>query len=117
MTLTHFTVPTNTAIYNYIVTARCSSPNDPIPLYLIKKLATTLTLTYKNIIDDSLITGTIPNLLKNAIITPIIKKYNLDYSEFSNYRPISQLPLLTKILEKTVYNQLSHYLTEICCWT
>ena len=69
-------------------------------------------MTYKNIIDDSLLTGTIPNLLKNAIITPIIKKTNLDSSEFSNYRPISQLPLLTKILEKTVYTQLSHYLTE-----
>ena len=75
----------------------------------------TLTLTYKNIIDDSLITGTIPNVLKNAIITPIIKKHNLNSSAFSNYRPISQLPLLTKILEKTVYTQLSHYLTEICC--
>ena len=72
-TLSHFTLPTNTAIYNYIVTARCSSPHDPIPLYLIKKLATTLTLPYTNIIDESLITGTIPNLLKNAIITPIIK--------------------------------------------
>ena len=45
-------------------------PNSTI---LNKKLATTLTLNFKNIIDDSLITGTIPNLLKNAIITPIIK--------------------------------------------
>ena len=75
-TITHFTLPTNTAIYNYIVTARCSSPHDPILLYLIKKLAKTL--TYKNIIDDSLITGTIPNVLKNAIITPIIKKPHLN---------------------------------------
>ena len=63
-TLTHFTLPTNTAIYNYIVTTRCSSPHDTIPLYLIKKLATTLILTYTNIIDNSLISGTIPNLLK-----------------------------------------------------
>ena len=62
LTLTHFTLPTNTAIYNYIVTARCSSLHNPIPIYLITTLATTLTLTYKNIIDDSLITGTIPNL-------------------------------------------------------
>ena len=111
-TLTHFTLPTNTAIYNYIVIARCSSPHDPIPQYLITKLAKTTTLTYKNIIDDSLITGTIPNLLKNAIITPIIKKLNLNSSEFSNYRHISQLSLLTKILEKTIYNQLSYYLSE-----
>ena len=49
---THFTLPTNTAIYNYIVTARFSSTHDTIPLYLIQKLAKTL--TYKNIIDDSL---------------------------------------------------------------
>ena len=31
------------------------------------------------------------------------KKPKLNSSEFSNYRPISQLPLLTNILEKTVY--------------
>ena len=37
--LIHFTLPTNTAIYNYIVTARYSSSHDPIPLYLIKNLA------------------------------------------------------------------------------
>ena len=80
--------------------------------YLLKKLVTTMTLIYKNIIDDSLITGTIQNLLKNAIIRLIIKKPDFNSYEFSNYRPISQLPLLTCILEKTVYTQLSHYLTE-----
>ena len=89
-TLTHFTLPTNTAIYNYIVTARCSSSHDPIPLYLIK-LAKTLILTYKNIIDDSPITGNIPNLLKNVIITPKIKNLILTHqnsqitSQYLNY--------------------------------
>ena len=34
---------------------------------------------------------------------PIIKKYNLNSSELSNYKPISQLPLLTKILERVYF--------------
>ena len=56
---------------------------------ILNTLATTLTLSYKNIIDDSLITETIPHLLKNVIITIIIKKPNLNSSELSNYRHIS----------------------------
>ena len=54
-TLTHFTLPTNTAIYNYIVTARCSSPHEPITVYLIKKTSINSDSILQSIIDDSLI--------------------------------------------------------------
>ena len=44
--------------------------------------------------------------LKKSIITPIIKKFSLDPSLPTNYRPISNLFLIYKILEKVVYFQL-----------
>ena len=43
------------------------------------------------------------SLLKYSLINPILKKPKLDQTELSNYRPISQLPLLTKILENLIY--------------
>ena len=104
--LSIFDLPTITEIYNLIVTAKNSSPNDPLPLTITKLIASTLSPLFKIIIDDSLTYGTIPDLLKLSLITPLLKKPKLDKTELSNYRPISQLPLLSKILEKIVYKQL-----------
>ena len=39
-----------------------------------------------------------------------MKKTNLDCNKLSNYRPISQLPLLSKIIEKIVSRQIIDYL-------
>ena len=93
-----------------IITAKCTSPNDPLPLSITKKNINTLTPLYHKIINISLTTGIIPPELTHAIITPILKNASLDDSILSNYRPLSQLPLLSKILEKVIYKQLISYL-------
>ena len=54
-------------------------------------------------------TGIVPPELKHAIISPILKKIN-NHNLLNNYRPISQLPTIAKILEKIVSNQLNNYL-------
>ena len=59
------------------------------------------------IINQSLATGIFPDKLKNAKITPIHKKESIHTLE--NYRPISILPTISKIFEKTVFNQLYTY--------
>ncbi len=46
------------------------------------------------------------------MVHPLLKKANLDPADFNNYRPISKLPFLSKVLEKVVLNQLSPYLIE-----
>ena len=54
--------------------------------------------------------GSIPDELKVAGLTPIYKsgkKY-----EFSNYRPISVLPICSKFIAKIVYKQLYKYVTD-----
>ena len=49
-----------------------------------------------------------PDSLKLSDITPVYKK--LDPSDKANYRPVSVLPLLSKVFEKVIYDQLYGYL-------
>ena len=55
-----------------------------------------------HIINESLTSGTVPLIFKYSIITPIIKKPSLDPSSFNNYRPISNLSIRSKTLERVV---------------
>ena len=58
----------------------------------------------------SLFTSHFPSKWKVAKVTPIYK--DGDKSDVSNYRPISVLPILSKILERVVHDQLYDYLTD-----
>lgn len=60
------------------------------------------------ICQASLDSGTFPNALKKSIISPIHK--GGDENNVSNYRPISLLPTLSKILEKLVNKRFRQYL-------
>uniref|UniRef100_A0AAR2KJT6 Reverse transcriptase domain-containing protein n=1 Tax=Pygocentrus nattereri TaxID=42514 RepID=A0AAR2KJT6_PYGNA len=83
---------------------------DPIPTGLLKEIFPEITKPILSIINSSLSLGYIPKTFKLAVIRPLIKKANLDPCELSNYRPISNLPFISKILEKVVAKQLSPYL-------
>ena len=58
-----------------------------------------------------------PDSLKLSDITPECKK--LDPSDKASYRPVSVLPLLSKVFEKSIYDQLYEYLenflSELLC--
>ena len=56
--------------------------------------------------NRSLTTGTVPSDFKTAIVIPVSKETSLDPNVLSSYRPISNLPFLSKILEKIVLRQL-----------
>ena len=53
-----------------------------------------------------------PNILKKAVIKPIYKKD--DKNDISNYRPISLLPVISKIFERAALNQLLAYFEKNC---
>ena len=55
-------------------------------------------------------TGTYPQKLKIAKVTPIFKTN--DKEQFTNYRPISLLLSISKIFESVIYQQLMKYLLE-----
>ena len=67
--------------------------------------------------NKSIETGYFPDSFKEANITPIFKKD--DPLDKFNYRPVSILPLISKVFERLIYNQLSEYtegfLNHILC--
>ena len=54
-------------------------------------------------------TATMPDVLKTAMILPRLKKYGLDKDSFQSYRPISNLPFISKVIEKCVADQLKKH--------
>ena len=54
--------------------------------------------------------GCFPHSFKTALITPVIKKLNLDPNNLSNYRPISNLNNISKIMEKLFLSRLQPHI-------
>ena len=80
---------------------------------LIKKVIDDIALPLTHIFNLSLQSGIIPDELKIAKVIPIFKLNSKDaelLSDMSNYRPISLLPIFSKILEKIVALKLTKYL-------
>src|SRR5664279_1279937 len=61
--------------------------------------------------NRSLQHGVVPTAFKAAFVTPQLKKPDLDPADVKSYRPISNLSMLSKLLEKLVAQQLIDYLT------
>ena len=85
---------------------------DPLPSPLVIASLPSLLPLITAIIHSSLTSGSIPSPLKTASVTPLLKKPGLDSNNFSNLRPISNLPFLAKILEKVVATQLQAHLSN-----
>ncbi|KAI2647462.1 hypothetical protein H4Q32_023878 [Labeo rohita] len=85
---------------------------DPLPTYLVKSCLPSLLPIIASIIHSSLTTGIVPTSFKTAVITPILKRPGADPSNFNNFRPISNLPFISKILEKTVATQIHSHLSH-----
>ena len=62
--------------------------------------------------NKSLSTGIFPSKLKQSVIKPIIKNFHSDPNELLNYRPISNISFLSKLLEKAVLVQLNNFLVD-----
>ena len=56
--------------------------------------------------------GIFPQCFNSALVTPILKKRCLDHNDFNNYRPVSSLCFIAKILEKLVFSQVSSYINS-----
>jgi hypothetical protein len=85
---------------------------DPVPTIILKHCTGELAPFVASIINSSLESGKCPDIFKKALVTPLIKKANLDREVLGNYRPVSNLSFLFKVLEKVVAKQLNAYLQQ-----
>jgi hypothetical protein len=81
---------------------------DEIPARLLKDCSYELAIPISHLINVILETSKIPNEFKIGRVAAVYK--NGKKSDFNNYRPITMLPVISKIMEKCVYNQLIGYL-------
>ena len=87
-----------------------STGDDDISARFIKLAGPYITNSIVKICNCSIKTGRFPDTWKVARVTPIHKKDSRD--DISNYRPISILPIASKILEKHVSIHLYEYMTS-----
>lgn len=87
-------------------TASCSL--DPIPTNLLKVCLDELLPLLTTIVNKSLETGCFPDNFKKALVTPLLKKPNAAL-EHKNYRPVSNLPFLSKVVERAVADQIGKH--------
>ena len=85
---------------------------DPIPTWLLKDCVDLLAPYITRVINSSISTGYVPTALKQAYITPLLRKPGLNENDAANYRPVSNLSVLSKLLEKAVSRQLEGHLSR-----
>ena len=83
---------------------------DKIPFKLLKLAGDIVGPSLTSIFKSSIDNGIFPSEWKVVRVTPIFKKGA--ESDLNNYRPISVLPIVSKIFEKIIYQQLYDYLNE-----
>ena len=89
---------------------KSSSGFDNISNTILKKLKDSIVPPLTKILNLSLTTGIFPDKMKQADVFPLFKSKNM--KEVTNYRPISLLITLSKILEKIMYTRTYNFLSE-----
>lgn len=97
-------------IAKHLKPAYCSL--DIIPPRLLIQVWDAVGPTISAVVNQSLVEGQVPSYFKDARVQPLLKKTSLDQETLNNYRPISKVPFLAKMLEKVVLNQLSTFLNN-----
>ena len=85
---------------------------DAFPAWIAIQCANILTPILTHIVNLSLELGEVPCVLKRAVVKPLLKKNDLDKEDMNNYRPVSNLSFLSKIIEKVVVSRIQMYLKE-----
>ena len=83
---------------------------DPLPTWLLKHCLDELLPLVTNIINTSMEASYVPRDFKCARIRPLLKKPGLDPDTLKHNRPVSNLPFISKILEKVVDSRLERHL-------
>ena len=79
-----------------------------VPAKLLKLIPHKIVDIIVNLCNQCLMDGCFPKVFKIAKVIPLFKKG--DREKIDNYRPISILPTLSKILEKIIFNRFYSFL-------
>lgn len=107
-----FAPVTQSEVRKIILASPCKSCElDPIPTWLLKECIDELLPSLTELINTCLEKAYVPMYFKSSLIRPHIKKPDLDANILKNYRPVSNLPFISKVLEKVIDVRLENYLS------
>ena len=85
---------------------------DPVPMEVLEMFLPELILYITAVSNSSLLQGSLPDSQRPAVVVPRLKKANADHTDVKNYRPVSNLTFMSKVVEKRVCRQLEAYVEE-----
>ena len=88
-----------------------TSCQDPLPQYVLNNILDSLLPYLCDLVNKSLSTGNIDGV-KESIIVPLLKKAGLNTDELNNYRPVSNLVFLGKLIERVVLKRLNAHMDK-----
>ena len=109
MTELSLTVPEVQSILERLDVTKATGP-DGISARLLKETASVIAPSLCKLYNKSLSLGVLPQEWKEANVVPVFKKDKAEFTE--NYRPISLLSLISKVLERCVLNSFCDRLIE-----
>ena len=84
---------------------------DPMPTHIVKSCLDVLSPVLTRMVNSSLQTGVFADDWKKALVSPRLKKEGLD-TIFKNYRPVSNLPFVSKLTERAAARQVHSHMTR-----
>jgi len=87
-------------------------PLDPVPTWLLKRAAEQFAPILTRLCNASFQAGNLPLSQKHALVSATLKKSTLDPADLNSYRPISQLPFASKLVERAVASRFVHHCDE-----
>ena len=109
--------PINSSIYlsncdceevKKIINELTNDKSSDIPVRILKTCSEIISPLLSNFFNEFMLSGFFPTRLKVGQVTPVFKKGNPQLLD--NYRPVSVLPIFSKIFEKIIYNRLYSFL-------
>ena len=86
-------------------------PGDPLPAFLVEKHLDELLPHLVKLVNLSLSDQSCEGLTE-AHVVPILKSFDLDNEKFKNFRPVSLLSFISKLIERVVHSRINSYLDE-----
>jgi hypothetical protein len=84
---------------------------DPVPTFLLREFIDVLLPFVTQTVKASFLQGRLPNPQKHTIVMTLLKKPGQDTADMNNYRPVSHLSFVSKLIERVVAKQLHEYLS------
>ena len=85
---------------------------DPLPTRLLRTNVDILSPVITRIVNISITAEKCHSSQKSVLITPLLQKASLDQESLKNYRPVSNLTFVSKLLERIVAKQLHDHLSQ-----